>query len=570
MKSITCHHCGAEIPAQNINPQRGPAKCPNCQAVLDLAEVKKRRPLSYPKQLDLPLPKGLTIEKTENELKISRPWVGTTSWLPLAIALLCSGGLVVGSLRLAWDTIGSVLGGVLLLIGATLVLYLVLTTLINKTTISVNPTALEIKHGPLPALVWPNRQFDATQIKSLHVEEKITSERGSTTYSYQLYVTLTPDKREALFSWLNFSEWDQVLYLEQEIERYLGLKDHPRPGEPDSPSLDPLKGERRAVWQKLAAVNRLEFVPRSPLKGAYISGLYRDCYLELDTLSKKRGDEDDIYTRLLLTMTKPLDQGEPVALAQVATILTPTSSLPNLKGTVTVETGGQKIYYEQTGVEADQTYLQFLFDAFSDLLKTYPKIITLGGEAVSSLQAILDDEKHPFQSIAPQLLAEIAHETTQRLAGQASRLRCVRCLGECVAHEVRLSLLQSLTYYGCQSCRQGQQFFEFEGQVIAVLDSQMNAAHAEQVGRLRINWLARRALFYFDTVEIIRATDEEVERLAVQVGNDTDPIRQPRYKEMPCLVWPDCRLTENTLRILERTFGRVEINQEVGERRRQD
>jgi len=58
-------------------------------------------------------------------------------------------------------------------------------------------------------------------------------------------------------------------------------------------------------------------------------------------------------------------------------------------------------------------------------------------------------------------------------------------------------------------------------------------------------------------VNIIQATDEEVERFAVQVGNDIDPFRKPRYKEMPCLIDTDCDLSENTWRILQQMFGQV-------------
>jgi hypothetical protein len=40
----------------------------------------------------------------------------------------------------------------------------------------------------------------------------------------------------------------------------------------------------------------------------------------------------------------------------------------------------------------------------------------------------------------------------------------------------------------------------------------------------------------------------------VQVGNDTDPFRRARYPRIPYSVAPDCNLSENTYRILERTF----------------
>jgi hypothetical protein len=81
----------------------------------------------------------------------------------------------------------------------------------------------------------------------------------------------------------------------------------------------------------------------------------------------------------------------------------------------------------------------------------------------------------------------------------------------------------------------------------------------EQRGVLYLNWLARRNLFDFDTVTIVQASDEMVERFAVQVGNDTDPTRRPRYNHMPCRVSAKANLSENTVRILHRTFGAVTI-----------
>jgi hypothetical protein len=45
----------------------------------------------------------------------------------------------------------------------------------------------------------------------------------------------------------------------------------------------------------------------------------------------------------------------------------------------------------------------------------------------------------------------------------------------------------------------------------------------------------------------------------MQVNNDTDPVRRRRYKTMPCTVSAQSNLSENTLRILRRTFGEVVI-----------
>ena len=92
---------------------------------------------------------------------------------------------------------------------------------------------------------------------------------------------------------------------------------------------------------------------------------------------------------------------------------------------------------------------------------------------------------------------------------------------------------------------------------MAVLDQEMNAEQAQLEGVLRVSWLKRRSLFDFDRVEIVRSNNEQVERFAVQAGNDTDSLRRPRYREMPCQVASNCRLSENTLRILKNTFGSV-------------
>jgi hypothetical protein len=95
---------------------------------------------------------------------------------------------------------------------------------------------------------------------------------------------------------------------------------------------------------------------------------------------------------------------------------------------------------------------------------------------------------------------------------------------------------------------------------VAVLDQGM-AAEIELAETIRVNWLARRNLFDFNAVEIIKTTDEEVERFVVQVGNDTDIARTGRYQQFPCLVHPGCALSENGLKLLRRTFGRVEVSE---------
>ena len=213
-------------------------------------------------------------------------------------------------------------------------------------------------------------------------------------------------------------------------------------------------------------------------------------------------------------------------------------------------------------------------------------LVALGGEAIPHLLNVAGDRTQSLRQTAIWLVRSISHETKTRLAEQADRLLCSTCLTCCDSHMItQLGFLP--IYYGCRICGQSREFLYCPQGVVAVLDSTWTEEQscrgglphrvfslfasdspkieeqAQEDSLLRINWLARRELFDFDWVEIIQATDEDVERFAVQVGNDTDPLRDARYSEMQCFVAPECQLLENTLRVLRHTFGQVERGEEV-------
>ena len=95
--------------------------------------------------------------------------------------------------------------------------------------------------------------------------------------------------------------------------------------------------------------------------------------------------------------------------------------------------------------------------------------------------------------------------------------------------------------------------------LVVCLDKDLPVEQTTRDSTIRINWIKYPKLFDFEEIEIVKASDEDVERFAIQVGNDTDPIRKPRYKQMRCRISTTCQLSENTMRILRRMFGQVEI-----------
>lgn len=249
----------------------------------------------------------------------------------------------------------------------------------------------------------------------------------------------------------------------------------------------------------------------------------------------------------------------PFTLEKLRSLLASPALAPLQYGKVYAEAGREKLYYRQLGGLTDDQVASVL-PVLANLAQAYPKIVEkVGGAAAALLQPLLADENHPLQPFSQQLLQDIGEATKAALGNyDLGRLLCPGCLVYFGEHLLQDSLLEKpLSFYGCRACGQSRAFLEWTGQIVAVVAAGMAEAEVKAGDTLRVNWLQRRNLFDFDMVEIQQATDEAVERLAMQVGNDTDPVRRPRYPEIRCTVATTCGLSENTLRILQRTFGEV-------------
>ena len=317
---------------------------------------------------------------------------------------------------------------------------------------------------------------------------------------------------------------------------------------------------QKYAWKIVARSRHLTFRPGNFWgKRAYVTGSYRGYQLKLETFP---GEKSDTYTRVTLFVKRKdssCQHADPANEQAVIRQFT-TSNLPYpLKGKVYATCNGQQIYYDQPGFETDGEYLDFIFDLLSNFADSYPAVMALGGEGILLLQgAMAVNQNDALQPLMVALLRDIALWTKAQFSYRLSHFICLTCFHHFGAHKIPLDQKKSITYYGCRACRQSRKSLEVQaGGVIASLDGGMVEEYRLENERLHVNWLILGKLFDFDAVEIINASDEAVERFAVQVGNDTDEFRQPRYKQMDCVVAADCRLSRNTMRILERMFGRV-------------
>ena len=314
------------------------------------------------------------------------------------------------------------------------------------------------------------------------------------------------------------------------------------------------------AWRTFAEANHLAFVPAFFLSGDVdASGEYRGHSL---TVELRTDSNQATFFRAVLHPDRSGESAavggeklvEPTPRNVLATLLP--SGFLFLPGKLEAESGGRQVSYEEGDFLREPAQLKRIADLLSDLAEGYPAVVAAGGAVAPTLQ-IIAREEDLLRNVAVRMLEDIA-QATQHLGGQAGQLLCPRCLVRCHAHRADLPWQPDVTYYGCRACHQSQEFIDCPKGVVAVLDAAGRGVQERQLGFLRINWLVRRVLFDFDRVEIIRATDEDVERFAMQVGNDTDPFRKARYGQTRCSLAPNCHLAENTLRILESLFGQVD------------
>ena len=323
------------------------------------------------------------------------------------------------------------------------------------------------------------------------------------------------------------------------------------------------KEAKRNAWRTLADIYNFSYVPGTFFGlRTYVSGNYRGHLLTLTTVEKSSGKTLHTYSRVEISGvgSEPLEiepnmqpLGQQPSAYQIVQILSPEKSL-GLHAPLKFDPHDRTISYEWPGLETNTAILEDLFDTLSEIAHNYLKVVGLGSEAMVGLHNLAGSD-HPLRFVARQLRQDIAKLTEAHLSHRVDRLFCPNCLVRCGKHKLSFGLWSSLSYYGCRACQQSRSFLE--GRLVAVLDSNMTAELTVTDKVIRVNWLQKRTLGDFEEIWIIQASDEDVERFAMQIGNDTDTVRKSRYKQIFYTIAPSCPLSENSLRVLDRILGQT-------------
>lgn len=228
-QTLKCPACGSFFRSEDLDTARGVLTCRFCRA-LTLFRAPPSASPGLVARPEVPLPQRITLEDAHGGgIVIRRRWfqasfvffaVFCAIWFGfLAVwytVTLGSGAPIVFSLfPLVHVAVGLGLG------------YFTLAGFLNTTTIDVRDETVAVRHGPIPWRGVP--ALPSSRITQLYCKERIHRGKNGTTTSYEVWAALDEGQPKKLVSGLN--EPEQALFIEQRIERALGLADRPMPAE---------------------------------------------------------------------------------------------------------------------------------------------------------------------------------------------------------------------------------------------------------------------------------------------------------------------------------------------------
>ncbi|MBU1068767.1 hypothetical protein KJ975_04280 [Myxococcota bacterium] len=228
IEEIQCSNCAAPLAPDAIDMSRAMAHCRYCGAVFSIRSVPsgdgddpRVRPL-------VAMPKGITLLEQGDSLEIVHRWFSSKY---IFMAFFC---LVWNGIIFVWhaDALSSGnwfnsffgLGHTAVGIGLS---YTTLAGFLNKTVIRLREGHLDITHGPIPWL--GGQSLQAGDLEQFFCKENVIQDKNGPYITYQVHAVQRNRTRVLLLK--NLGSADQALYVEQEMERFLHLRDRPVEGE---------------------------------------------------------------------------------------------------------------------------------------------------------------------------------------------------------------------------------------------------------------------------------------------------------------------------------------------------
>ncbi len=220
---LACEQCGAPISATNINIDKAIAKCTQCGCVFSF---EKNLPSTEPANewIEVEMPDGIDVLHLASELTLYIKWSSAFNKFLIMFAAIWNSVVLlfvlVAVLTGQWIVLLFISVHLAVAIGLT---YYLIALRYNTTEISVTKLRIAIKHKPIWVPLYINREVGTFDVKQLFTTQYLAGKvNQQPQYAYEVKLLTKSDKTIRLVHSLKKSA--QAKYIEQEIEKYLQIK----------------------------------------------------------------------------------------------------------------------------------------------------------------------------------------------------------------------------------------------------------------------------------------------------------------------------------------------------------
>jgi hypothetical protein len=228
LTALNCPSCRSAVTEKDLDLARGFAKCSHCGALALLpSAIRPARP--FVERPEVALPARVSVRELADGVELRVRWFQPAAWFLLFFVVAWDGFLVFWysiALGTGAPWIMSVFPIAHLAVGVGLT-YFTAALFFNTTTVTATRERFRVAHGPVP---WAgNAEFQSSELEQLYCKERVTRGKRGESVSYELFANRKSGPSVRVLK--SAADAEQALFLEQRIERALGIADAPVAGE---------------------------------------------------------------------------------------------------------------------------------------------------------------------------------------------------------------------------------------------------------------------------------------------------------------------------------------------------
>ncbi|MGJ3237626.1 MAG: hypothetical protein ACFE0Q_02870 [Anaerolineae bacterium] len=240
--NLACPQCTKSLNPSHINPALNLVTCDACGATFSAPDVPDHlREEQRRKLAQVVIPERFDIREIDGKLAI-RYKKGTRGIISIFFPIVFNGmlwGVMIPRLiefsstaspfarnRMGFEQFIPLILIPFVLVGLTLLVNAV-TDLVNIVAIEADRQQLRVKHRPIP---YPlDKTMNTSEIDQVYVRRKVIKTEKSSYTIYRVHVVSKNRRDIKLLS--DLREFEQALFIEYELEKFLGIRDAPVAGE---------------------------------------------------------------------------------------------------------------------------------------------------------------------------------------------------------------------------------------------------------------------------------------------------------------------------------------------------